>query len=112
MITYEYPLNERIRTLLRLEDLFERTLYFVQGTGAQEHHIALITLFEILEVAGRAEAEVRTASASGNRHLFDDHGGVITVEVPSKHQIEIDAKTPKRTMEGCPMVGLALSTCR
>ena len=24
MITYEYPLNERIRTLLRLEDLYDR----------------------------------------------------------------------------------------
>ena len=24
MIVYEYPLNERIRTLLRMEDLFER----------------------------------------------------------------------------------------
>ncbi|MBP6654909.1 MAG: cell division protein ZapD, partial [Propionivibrio sp.] len=24
MITYEYPFNERIRTLLRLEDLFDK----------------------------------------------------------------------------------------
>lgn len=55
MITYEYPLNERIRTLLRLEDLFERTLHFMQGQGAEEHHVALVTLFEILEVAGRAD---------------------------------------------------------
>ena len=29
MITYEYPLNERIRTLLRLEDLFERSRHFI-----------------------------------------------------------------------------------
>lgn len=55
MITYEYPLNERIRTLLRLEDLFERTLHFINGSSPQEHHVALITLFEILEVAGRAD---------------------------------------------------------
>lgn len=55
MITYEYPLNERIRTLLRLEDLFDRTLHFIEGDGAQEHHVALVTLFEILEVAGRAD---------------------------------------------------------
>lgn len=55
MITYEYPLNERIRTLLRLEDLFERTLHFTNGEGPQEHHVALVTLFEILEVAGRAD---------------------------------------------------------
>lgn len=55
MITYEYPLNERIRTLLRLEDLFERTLHFANGTSPQDHHVALIMLFEILDVAGRAD---------------------------------------------------------
>jgi cell division protein ZapD len=55
VITYEYPLNERIRTLLRLEDIFEKTLYFIEAEGANEHHFALVTLFEILEVAGRAD---------------------------------------------------------
>ena len=55
MITYEYPLNERIRTLLRLEDLFERANYFVAEEDSRAHHAALMTLFEILEVAGRAE---------------------------------------------------------
>lgn len=55
MITYEYPLNERIRTLLRLEDLFERALHFGRAEGPEEHHVALIALFEILEVAGRAD---------------------------------------------------------
>ncbi|MEY2632011.1 MAG: cell division protein ZapD, partial [Pseudomonadota bacterium] len=54
MITYEYPFNERIRTLLRLEDLFEKTRHFMKLDGPLEHHTALITLFEILEAAGRA----------------------------------------------------------
>ena len=55
MITYEYPLNERIRTLLRLEDLFERATHFFVKEEPLEHHVALLTLFEILEVAGRAD---------------------------------------------------------
>ena len=55
MITYEYPLNERIRTLLRLEDLFERSRHFVARTDQHDHHMALLTLFEIMEVAGRAD---------------------------------------------------------
>ena len=55
VITYEYPLNERIRTLLRLEDLFERARNFLSRTDPYDHHVALITLFEILEVAGRAD---------------------------------------------------------
>jgi len=55
VITYEYPLNERIRTLLRLEDLFERSRHFVARTEPHDHHVALLTLFEILEVASRAD---------------------------------------------------------
>ena len=55
MIDYQYPLSERIRTLLRLEDLYERAQYFTAKTDQQEHHVALLCLFEILEVAGRAD---------------------------------------------------------
>jgi cell division protein ZapD len=55
VITYEYPLSERIRTLLRLEDLFDKVAYFSSAEGAPEHHVALITLFEILDVTGRAD---------------------------------------------------------
>jgi cell division protein ZapD len=55
VITYEYPLNERVRTLLRLEDLFERSRHFIARTDPHDHHVALVTLFEILEVAGRAD---------------------------------------------------------
>ncbi len=58
MITYEYPFNERIRTLLRLEDLFEKLAYFLQMDGLHEHHVALLTLFEILEVASRADLKM------------------------------------------------------
>lgn len=55
MITYEYPFNERIRTLLRLEHLFDRARYFLARQDALDHHAALLTLFEILEVASRAD---------------------------------------------------------
>ncbi|MGE0874745.1 MAG: cell division protein ZapD [Burkholderiales bacterium] len=55
MITFEYPLNERIRTLLRLEDLFERSRHFIARTDPLDHHVALLTLFEILEVSSRAD---------------------------------------------------------
>lgn len=58
MITYEYPFNERIRTLLRLEDLFDKAQHFLQLDGSREHHVVLLTLFEILEVAGRADLKL------------------------------------------------------
>ncbi len=55
MIVYEHPLSERVRTLLRLEDLFERIDYFQGKNDGQEHHVALLLTFEILEVASRAD---------------------------------------------------------
>lgn len=58
VISYEYPLNERIRTLLRLEDLYRKLAHFCRGEAPQDHHVALLTLFEILEVAGRADLKV------------------------------------------------------
>jgi len=55
VITYEYPLNERIRTLLRLEDLYERVFFFLGQEGSHDHHACLTGMFEILEVASRAD---------------------------------------------------------
>lgn len=55
MISYEFPLNERMRTLLRLEDLFTRFELFAARNESIDHHVALSVLFEILEVAARAD---------------------------------------------------------
>ena len=55
MISYEYPLSERVRTLLRFEDLYERVEYFLAKADPLEHHVALTSIFEILEVASRAD---------------------------------------------------------
>jgi cell division protein ZapD len=55
VISYEFPLNERIRTLLRMESLYERVQFFSAGEHALDHHAALMSLFEILDVAGRAD---------------------------------------------------------
>ncbi|MDR3323381.1 MAG: cell division protein ZapD [Zoogloeaceae bacterium] len=61
MITYEYPFNERIRILLRLESLFDKIAHFSAPDGAAEHHVALRTLFEILDVAGRSDLKMDMA---------------------------------------------------
>jgi len=55
VISYEFPLNEKVRTLLRLEDLFARMEHFTAQDSSMEHHAALTTLFEILEVSSRAD---------------------------------------------------------
>ncbi len=55
MISYDFPLNERVRTLLRLEGLYARMAWFIEQASATDHQAALDTLFEILEVASRAD---------------------------------------------------------
>ena len=55
MILYEYPFNERIRTYLRLEHLFRRLGELTERQTALDHHYALATIFEIMDVAARAD---------------------------------------------------------
>ncbi|MFT5644193.1 MAG: cell division protein ZapD [Janthinobacterium sp.] len=55
LIVYEHPFSERIRTLLRLEDLYDKFKFFVQQDHPIQHHAALTTIFDMLEVAGRAD---------------------------------------------------------
>ncbi len=55
MILYEYPFNERIRTYLRLEQIFLRLGELISRTDAMDHHFALSTMFEIMDVAARAD---------------------------------------------------------
>jgi cell division protein ZapD len=55
VILYEYPFNERIRTYLRLEHLFRRLGELVPREHPLDHHYALATIFEVMDVAARAD---------------------------------------------------------
>lgn len=55
LVLYEYPFNEGIRTMLRLEHLFDRLGQLVARDTAVDHHFALATIFEIMDVASRAD---------------------------------------------------------
>ena len=55
LVLYEYPFNEGIRTMLRLEHLFERLETLALRDTAVDHHFALATIFEIMDVAARAD---------------------------------------------------------
>lgn len=55
MILYEHPFNERIRTYLRLEYLLERFEQLLLRSSEIDHHFALTTLFEIVDVGGRSD---------------------------------------------------------
>jgi len=55
VIIYEFPLNERVRTMLRLEDLYGRVNHFIERESSYDHHAAIDILFDLIEVAGRAD---------------------------------------------------------
>ncbi len=55
MILYEYPLNEGSRTLLRLERLFSRMGLLIQRDTEIDHHHALMTVFEVMELLARSD---------------------------------------------------------
>lgn len=82
MINYEFPLNEKVRTLLRLEDLFARMAHFIAQDNGIDHHVALITLFEILEVACRADlkSELLQDLERQKRSLSNLHNNPAVVE--------------------------------
>jgi cell division protein ZapD len=53
--SYDYPFNERIRTLLRLEDLFAKIFHYLESEHELDHHSSLIGIFQVLDVIDRAE---------------------------------------------------------
>lgn len=55
MTLYEYPCNERIRTFLRVEALFDRLDYFAAGLEPPLHHVAVNTLFDLLDMTERTD---------------------------------------------------------
>ena len=76
MILYEYPFNERIRTYLRLEHLFRRLGELVPSDSALSHHYALVTIFEIMDVAARADLKADVLrDLDKQRTLFNSYRG-------------------------------------
>ena len=54
-ITYEQPLNERIRTLLRLEFLFQQARHTLGGDTIWDSRATLSSILDILNVCGRTD---------------------------------------------------------
>ncbi|MFO7602299.1 MAG: cell division protein ZapD [Gammaproteobacteria bacterium] len=55
LITYEQPLNERIRTLMRLEHLFQQAAYTLRGYSVWDSRATLASLIDIMDILGRVD---------------------------------------------------------
>jgi len=63
-IIYEHPLNERIRTLLRLEHLFKQAQHFQEGASSWDSRIMISSLFDILDLFSRADLKTEIIKES------------------------------------------------
>ncbi len=54
-LIFEHPLTERVRTWLRLEELFSRTHTHAARREATDHRAALLGVFEIIDTATRSD---------------------------------------------------------
>lgn len=55
LLYYEYPLNERLRSFLRLESLFKQIDHHLQGESEWDHRENLTALLEILGITSRTD---------------------------------------------------------
>ncbi len=76
MILYEYPLNERIRTYLRLEHLFGRLGELAVRDSPVDHHYAITTIFEVMDVGGRADLKTEVLKdLEKQKHVLNGYRG-------------------------------------
>ena len=76
VILYEYPFNERIRTYLRLEHLFSRLSELMSRETALDHHYALTTIFEVMDVGARADLKSDVLKdLEKQKQLFNSYRG-------------------------------------
>jgi len=119
MISYEFPLNERVRTLLRLEDLFTRVALLIKRSDSIDHHAALCILFEILEVASRADlkSELLQELERQKRALFQLHNNpaisqdaldaiLAEIDVASENILAMAGKTGQHLRENEWLMGI------
>lgn len=94
---YEHPLNERIRTLLRLEHLFRQAQHFQSGKNHWDSRIFITSLLDILDIFSRGDLKTELIkelerSTNNLRNLLSipevDHDKLGTILRAMEHLID------------------------
>lgn len=98
---YELPLNERVRTFMRLEHLFARVQQHAKGEDPWDSHAALTGLLEMLAILSRGdirsdalremERQAQTIARLRNRAGIDTNRLDVILESLEKLQARLDA---------------------
>lgn len=96
-IVFEHPLNERIRTMLRLEFLFRRATHFLKGESVWDSRIFIDSLLDILDIFSRGDLKTELLKelerSTGNlkgllQHPNVDHERLGTILRALEHLID------------------------
>ena len=112
MILYEYPFNESIRTMLRLEHLFDRLGQLIERDAPVDHHHALATIFEIMDVGSRADlkSDLLKELEKHRQQLAGYRGNPSISESRARRRDRPDRRAPSRASTSCPgKAGAALT---
>lgn len=82
-MTFEFPGNERMRSLLRIESLFKRCREFIGGQTTHAHQAAMWSLFELYDLVGgrgdiKSELLQELERQRGRLNQFSGKPGVST----------------------------------
>ena len=55
VIIFEQPLNERVRTFMRVEELYNRCIHYMKQDDSWDSHFALSTLIELIGLTARGD---------------------------------------------------------
>lgn len=107
MITFEFPLNERIRRLLRIEEIYQKFEHQLKNTHDYFEFSCFNTLFEIVQLVSRSDLKIdflqELERQEKKQSVLLDHQGlkdgqldpkeiISTIQVARKKLENIDVK--------------------
>lgn len=102
-VTYEYPLNERVRTLLRLNFLFERAEFGKQGDSEWHSRTAVDSLIEIIDLLTRSDVRAELQKELERQHTtLTQLRGVPDVEDLQLQAILDESEAVIKTLRAVP----------
>ena len=111
VILYEYPFNERVRTYLRLEHLFLRLGDLAERQEPLDHHFAITTIFEIMDVGARADLKTDVLKdLEKQKHVLNSYRGNPAISEAVLDEVTAQLEACFTDLNGLPgKVGLSLT---
>lgn len=70
MTAFDYPFNERVRSLLRVEDLLQRAIANIKSDNEHDHFLALQSLLQLVDVIERTEMKLDLLQELNKQKIF------------------------------------------